>query len=253
MIDFSDLIIRWTFGETKERTTSLQAFDMLECSVLWAKKIFPKSKRYIIFNSLKDLKSLDRLKKIAHKNAYLLEVKSNWNNDTKNSFWKYVPLRVDENKYELLLDSDIVLWELPKTIEEWSKSEGLLINTDWNGANYGHYADLIDKSVVFNAGILGFPPLFHFELPNIECFDERFLTEQGFITNIFTSSGRSLFVLGKNEIFQSNANEYVNCKVDNLINNYCGAHFCGCNYAHYQHWDKFYKDEVWKYYHKKDL
>ncbi len=42
MNDFPDLIIRWTLGENKVRTTSLQAYDMLYCSILFAKKIFKK-------------------------------------------------------------------------------------------------------------------------------------------------------------------------------------------------------------------
>ena len=247
MNDFSNLIIRWTFGETEARPTSLQAFDMLECSILYAKKLFPNAKRYIVYNSLKSKRTLEQLTRIAHEKAELIEAKSNWNYSTKNSFWKYIPLRIDKTKYEIVLDSDIVFWNIPATINIWLKSNGLLINTDWNGRNYGDYEKLINKPFSFNAGIIGYPPLFEFELPNIENFKEKFLTEQGYITHQFISSNLKLFVLNKSEIFQSNVNQHINHKIENIIDNYSGGHFCGCNFSHYQHWDKFCKDEIWKY------
>lgn len=251
MNDFSNLIIRWTFGETKERPTSLQAFDMLECSVLYAQRLFPYAKKYIVYNSLKSNRTLEYLRRIANNKAELFEVKSDLDNSRKNSFWKYIPQRVDKTKYEIVFDSDIVLWKIPKTIRRWLFSDGLLINTDWNGRNYGDYDKFIDNSFSFNAGIIGYPPYFEFDMPNITCFKEKFLTEQGFITNKFITSNLELFVLGKSEIFQSNASEYIQKKITNITDIYSGSHFCGCNYCHYQHWEKFYKDDIWELYNKR--
>ena len=245
MSDFSNLIIRWTFGETEARPTSLQAFDMLECSVLYAQKLFPSAKRYIVHNSLKSLRTLERLKRIGYNRAKLIEAKSDWGNKSKNSFWKYVPQRIDKSKYELVLDSDVIFWDVPTTMKSWLRSNGVLINTDWNGRNYGDYDAEIHQSFSLNAGIIGYPPLLEFELPNIDDFKEKFLTEQGFITHQFTSSNLKIFILNKSEIFQSNAKEHVNKKINKIKINYSGGHFCGCNFSHYQHWDKFYKDEIW--------
>ena len=248
MSDFSNLIIRWTFGETKERPTSLQAFDMLECSISYAQILFPNAKKYVVFNSLKCKRSLELLERIALNKVELIEAKSNWNNSTKNSFWKYKPLRIDRTKYEMILDSDIIFWNIPKTVRKWLNSDGLLINSDWNGQNYGDYNGLINSSQSINAGIIGYPPCYKFDIPDVMRLKERFLTEQGFITNQFITSKLKLNILSKNEIFQSNAEEYIDKKIQNIIKKYSGAHFCGCNYCHYQHWDKFYKDDLWKQY-----
>lgn len=244
-MNFSNLIIRWTFGETEARPTSLQAFDMLECSILYAKRLFPFAKKYIVYNSLKSSRTLEQLTKIGGNEIEVIEAKSSWDNKSKNSFWKYIPQRIDKTKYELVLDSDVILWNVPTTIKSWLRSDGLLINTDWNGRNYGDYDKQIQEPFSFNAGIIGYPPQFEFELPNVDNFKEKFLTEQGFITHLFVSSNLKLFVLGKSEIFQSNAGEHINEKIENININYSGGHFCGCNFAHYQHWDKFYKDDVW--------
>lgn len=84
MNDFSNIIFRWTFSETKECPTSLQAFDMLECSILFIQHLFPNAKRFIVYNSLKSTRTLERLKIISNScQAELLEAKSNWDNTKK--------------------------------------------------------------------------------------------------------------------------------------------------------------------------
>lgn len=250
MIDYSNLIIRWTFGETKERPTSLQAYDMLECSLLFALKLFPNAEMFIVYNSLSNSLSLEKLKRISSNKAILLEGKKEWNNDMKNSFWKYIPLRIKSDKYELILDSDIVFWKVPETINKWLKSDGVLLNSDWNGRNYGNYDQSIPKEYQLNAGIIGYPPQFSFILPKVDLLSERFIAEQGFIVNEFIKSNRELFIIPKNDIFQSNTVEFINKKNKNIISDNCGGHFCGCNYCHYPHWDKYYKNDVWNHYHK---
>ncbi|WP_111709755.1 tyrosine-protein phosphatase [Lutibacter citreus] len=250
MIDFSNLVIRWTFGETKERPTSLQAFDMLECSLLFALKLFPNAEMHIVYNSLSNSNSLEKLKRITLNKATLLEGKNEWGNEMKNSFWKYIPLRINSQKYELVLDSDIVFWKVPKAIIKWLKSDGLLLNSDWNGRNYGNYDQSIPKEYELNAGIIGYPPQFSVTLPEVDLLSERFIAEQGFIVNEFTNSNRELFILPKSDVFQSNTIEFINKKKENIITEYCVGHFCGCNYCHYPHWDKYYKNDVWNHYHK---
>lgn len=250
MNDFSNLIIRWTFGETAERPTSLQSFDMLNCSLCFVSILFPKAEKYIIYNSLKSKLSLSKLKAIAEDKAILLESDGDFGNTNKNSFWKYNPLRIDKSKHELVLDSDIVFWDIPKIILRWLESESLLINSDWNGRNYGVFEDAIPKGYFLNAGILGYPPDFNFELPDINDFEDTFFSEQGFISNEFINSSRQLLIISKEDVFQSNSEKYLNIKLKGLLDNFSGGHFCGCNYGHFFHWDKYYKEEVWSYYYK---
>ncbi|PIB32230.1 hypothetical protein BFP78_10300 [Gaetbulibacter sp. 5U11] len=248
MRDFSNLIIRWTFGETEERSTSLQSFDMLDCSLSFASLIFPNAKMYIVYNSLKSDLTLNKLRKIALGKAGLIESNTKWENKKKNSFWKYVPIRIDSSKYELILDSDVVLWEVPDIINKWLNSDGVLINTDWNGRNYGSFEKDIPENFTFNAGILGFPPQYSFVLPDLSLLEEVFLSEQGFVSKEFINSNREMFVIQKLDVFQSNSEEFIDNKVNDILKKHKGAHFCGCNYCHFSHWDKYYKDDIWKYY-----
>ena len=77
-----------------------------------------------------------------------------------------------------------------------------------------------------------------------------FFSEQGFISNEFINSSRELLIISKEDVFQSNSEKYLNRKLKGLLDNFAGGHFCGCNYGHFFHWDKYYKEEVWSYYYK---
>jgi hypothetical protein len=248
LIYYSDnLIIRWTFGETLNRPTSLQAFDMLECGVAFASVLFPNARKIISYNSLKSSKSLEKLKCIAQNNVELIESTSpDFRKvvSTKNSFWKYYPKRYDINKYELILDNDVILWDLPETITNWLNSNGLLINTDWNGSYYGIYNKDIPKETKLNAGIIGYPPDFDFILPDYSELTDYFHSEQGYIVKTFMESKRELFILKDTEIFQSNNDKFNN--PPDVVKIFKGGHFCGCSYCHYFHWDKIYKDLLWE-------
>lgn len=223
-----NLIIRWTFGETLSRPTSLQAFDMLECGVAYVNILFPNARKIISYNSLKSSKSLEKLQGIAQNNIELVESESPDFGKvvlTKNSFWKYYPKRHDIKKYELILDNDVILWDIPETITEWLNSNGLLINTDWNGSYYGIYDKDIPPKTKLNAGIIGYPPDFDFVLPEYSELLDYFHSEQGFIVKTFFESKRDLFILTDNEIFQSNSNKLNN--PPDVVKTFKGGHFCG--------------------------
>lgn len=243
-----NLVIRWTFGEFSPRSTSLQAFDMLECSVSYAKLLFPNARKTILYNSLKSNQSFERLRKIA-KDIELIECQAIFNNyESKNSFWKYSPIRLDNSKYELLLDSDVVFWNVPSIILKWMDSDGVLLNTDWNGPYYGEFQNNIFTTKNYNAGIIGYPPNYTFELPDFSNMQELFHSEQGFIVKTFLESGKNLYILEKEDIYQSNNNLQKKLDSKTLYDNFYGGHFCGCNYGYYFDWDKYYKDKIWNEY-----
>jgi hypothetical protein len=248
--DNDNLVIRWTFGETESRPTSLQAFDMLNCSVSFVKLLFPNARKVICYNSLKSNQSLKRLCEIG-KRVELVESKSNFEGcKGKNSFWKYFPLRLDNSKYELVLDNDLIFWNIPLTLIKWHNSDGVLLNTDWNGPHYGEYQSRLSIAKSYNAGVIGYPPNFDFPLPDLSKMQELFHSEQGFIVKTFLESGKKVFALEKEEIFQSNSEENK-LNDSSLIDDFSGGHFCGCSYGHYFDWDKHYKDGIWNEYFRR--
>jgi len=243
-----NLVIRWTFGENKARPISLQSYDMLHCSVLFARRLFKNARLVLCQNNLSRY-SEKKIKSLLDHEIEIIDCKNeHFNSENKNSFWKYIPARIDNNSWELLLDSDIVLWKIPETILNWIGSDKLLLNSDWNGSNYGYYENA-NLPLGLNAGVIGFPPTYVVDLPNFEGFKDLFHSEQGFIVKSFTDSEKEVLTIPRTDIFQSNAKNYIHNPIKDLTDSFHGAHFCGCNYAHYQHWDKYYKDQVWdKYY-----
>jgi len=194
--------------------------------------------------------SIDRIKLLLQNEIEIKFVENkDWSDiSQKNSFWKYIPIRTNINKYELLLDNDLILWKIPEIIRFWYNSENLLINSDWNGTNYGEVN--FSRMQGLNAGILGYPPNYNFKIPDIKTFTDYFHTEQGYIVITFFESGKKIEIIPQNEIFQSNANEYIEKPINNIIDKFCGGHFCGCTYSHYFHWDKYYKNQIWKYFYE---
>lgn len=246
---FSELTLRWTFGENKERPTSLQAYDMLYASVLFAKRLFPGASFRLYLNNLSTYAKAQILRLFEHELELVFVEKKEWEGiREKNSFWKYIPLRSDTQKYELLLDNDFIIWKIPQALINWYMSDKLLINSDWNGQHYGSIQVETEKAL--NAGLLGYCPGFSFALPTIEEMSDYFLSEQGFISQVFTTNSRELLIIPREDIFQSNALDYIDSPIENLVKRFLGGHFCGCSYAHYVHWDKYYKKQVWDLYYK---
>lgn len=248
-----DFIIRWTFGEAIGRTTSLQALDMLECSIKYASIHFPNAEKYLCYNSISSprlLRQLDSLRAFDVTFIDQSEFSPIFQNvNGKNSFWKYLPTRINKEKYELFLDNDVVIWRLNSAIPEWLKSQGALISEDWNGQFYGELSKEIPVGRNLNTGVLGLPPGIEIHLPDIRQFQEFFHTEQGFVVHEILNSEIPLMIIDKECIFQ--ANHFLDRRptLKEVIEKFDIGHFCGCSYSHYFEWDKYYKDGIWRYLH----
>jgi hypothetical protein len=74
--------------------------------------------------------------------------------------WKLAPLRIFPDRYELSLDNDCILWELPGTMRAWleEKVPGCLIAADVTRA-HGAFTHLT-REEPRNTGIRGLPPGF---------------------------------------------------------------------------------------------
>jgi hypothetical protein len=253
------LIIRWTFGETNARALSSQALDMLDLSVkfgsLCFNKMFNDVAFLICYNNLSDC-VLRVLIKIADKNNITAMDVSNdlpepfRNKEVKNSWWKYAPLRLDKSAYEIIMDNDLILWNIPKTLIKAITNNTLVALTDPAGKYYGDYrkqVENIDKKLQLNAGLVGLPPGFiidpleDYKVP----LKDFFHSEQGYTALKFAEYKGSKLLIGLNEIHQTNINPIDSHK---LISEYDGGHFCGCSYGHVDHWDRYYSIELKKFY-----
>jgi hypothetical protein len=78
--------------------------------------------------------------------------------------WKFLPLTAFPGRYELALDNDVILWDLPVAVREWLASgdnAGRVIAADDTLA-HGRFAELCGPHPR-NSGIRGIAPAFEYE------------------------------------------------------------------------------------------
>lgn len=78
-----------------------------------------------------------------------------------SSLWKLCPPRLNIETHEIVCDNDIVFVSRCKEIEDFLKSDKVLLNMD--PIKYqGHYRDLFQAGERYNAGFFGMPPGYDF-------------------------------------------------------------------------------------------
>lgn len=254
-------VVRWTIGETEARSLSEQALDMLDLSIKFCQlkfdRIFERVKFFVCHNNLSK-ETLNRVKKITKNNEVnLMDVNDELpkrlkNNKVKNSWWKFAPPRVSPDSYEIIMDNDVLLWDVPDTLMEAHKEESILALTDGKGDYYGDYTrrvKSIDPDLKLNAGLLGLPPEFSFDLGSVDAnsLNDFFHSEQGFTALQFLSYQGPKTLISLKEVPQLNVDKI---KPTRLISEYKGGHFCGCSYDHFDYWEKLYHKPLTEHYNK---
>ena len=253
------LILRWTIGENNVFKLNSQAFEMLNYSIRFSKLIFNKFNNYteylVCYNNL-DISSNSKVLKICNQNDVKsidvtdkLPIQLRVNN-VKNSWWKYAIPRFDIKSYEIIIDNDVIFWELPATLEQAIKNKSLVALQDGVGKFYGDFlgdVNSINYNLKLNAGLLGCPPGFeiNFDYIDIDRIQDFFFSEQGFTALNFAKYNGSKLLIPLSEIQQLNANRI--CALD-LLENYYGGHFCGCSYDIEQFWSRNYISFIEKKY-----
>jgi hypothetical protein len=161
--------VRWTIGNV-----SRLGFEALRLSIWGAWKILGPAASFVVcVNSL----PLDQVRVLTgdipkeviwHKStanelpAFLLD-----HLDTGMSegvSWKFAPVRAFPRRYELSLDNDCILWEMPTAIRRWletTDTQTCILAEDVR-ACFGQFASLC-RPEPRNSGIRGLPPGFDLE------------------------------------------------------------------------------------------
>lgn len=160
--------IRWTIGDVNER-----GFQALACSIWGAYRIFGSHAAYAVCVNHVDVS-------IAQQRAGPLPVEVRWidatrlmpiflrhrfdENMAQGVGWKLAPLRVFEDRHEISLDNDCILWSMPAAMEVWlsKRSQQQCLMAQDVRACSGQFADLC-RPHPRNAGIRGLPPGFDLE------------------------------------------------------------------------------------------
>ena len=245
------VLVRWTFGETKARETSPQAFDMLGCSMRFMRVVLPNADLAICHNNA-SREGLSRLSTMAEENGARLVDASDLlpselrNVRVKNSWWKYAPARLAPSRYEIVMDNDVVLWSVPPTLRKAIGANQLVALTDGAGQFYGDFLGEVkglQPDLRLNAGLLGMPPDFGIELKTLGSvrLSDFFHSEQGFAALSYIRYAGKKCLIPLMEVPQLNA---VDVSAETLVASHHGGHFCGCSYGHFNFWERKYSREV---------
>ena len=235
-----NLGIRWTVGDVSRR-----GFEALRLSVWGARKLFGPAATYAIcVNTLSVEAARSRVgplpddirwHAVSHEDIPAFLRCRLGNGMAEGAAWKFAPLRLFPDRYELALDNDCILWGMPDAIRSWLADEtASCVLAEDVEQRPGAFSALCGDEPR-NAGIRGVPPGFNLEQAirhvlieqTVEMTSE--LDEQGLQTAALTYAA-PLRVVDVGEVticspFPPHLPELGGC----------GAHFVGLN-AHELGW-----------------
>lgn len=267
-----NITIRWLIGETSDFPIRGIGYDLLEISIKFAKLIFPYAQTIIHISDLP--LGLARIKKISSMTdtpyAFVRDIPTTPPSISYvrfgHGFWKYVPLRLNRNGFDLIMENDLILWRIPSKLAQWIYDGGILCygvdtgttqNTSSRGdtarigritdeylqerRKYGLYKNRIDKinnKVFINPGVVGF---------GFNCNSLPYdLKDIGMVTSPDDEAGwltlNYLNYTGRKHLMATSSIAYIdngNFKPNELIESYDGAHFIKHNTGEY----RFYQDK----------
>ncbi len=164
---FNNVGVRWTIGNATPR-----GFEALSLSVWGAWQIFGPAAEYAIcVNNLSCAEAQRRTGSVPPGVQWIATgperlpvflrpyVGDNWSEGTS---WKFAPLQVFPERYELALDNDCILWDLPTAIAEWLRAgHGRCLLAGDLSRCAGRFSELCGPEPR-NSGIRGLPPGFDF-------------------------------------------------------------------------------------------
>ncbi len=156
------LVVRWTVGDVRER-----GFEMLRISIACACRLFgPLTKYLVCVNSVSVQEAQAR--------TGTLPCEVEWRQVTREDIpqvlqaycdlgfiegmgWKLAPLRTYPDRYELALDNDCIVWNLPEAARMWLASDDAALFAQDVDRCLGSFDSLCPPGS-FNGGIRGLSP-----------------------------------------------------------------------------------------------
>jgi hypothetical protein len=242
------LVIRWTIGEVRAR-----GFEMLRLSIACAFRLFGPAARYLVcVNSLSAT--------AAQRRTGALPIEVEWREVTTEDLpdvlqayfdktliegmgWKLVPVRAYPECYELAIDNDCILWDIPDGMRQWLQSDdGCLFAEDVDRC-LGSF-DVLCPPGKLNAGIRGLAP--GIDLANAlgSVLSEVAVLQGGPVrlaSEIEEQGLQAAAICRMQPLFLVQATEVSLCSPfwpRSPAFGTCGAHFVGMNAAHIP-WDYY--------------
>jgi len=177
---FNNVLLRWTAG--RQDTTHLKEFSedkkfldfiyLTKLSIVSFQRWFPGSRCVLLYNGTKFYEFVDWFVDASPPLIYPIEyidqiqlmktMDNPYKFDPRGVWWKWIPFRLDIDKHEIAIDTDIICINRPQTWYDWLDSdeeiliaperyEKVLVNTC--GDFYSH--PILKDKQPFNCGIVG--------------------------------------------------------------------------------------------------
>jgi len=240
--------LRWTIGNVRPR-----GFEMLRLSIACAAQLFGPEAHYVVcVNSM----AADD----AQRRTGALPIDVEWRHIPlaeiplflrahldvglcEGTGWKFAPLRLEDDRYELALDNDCILWKLPDGIRRWLRSErGGVLAEDVTRC-LGSF-DAVCPPGAYNSGIRGLAPGCDWEGALHGALNEAH-AEAGDRLQLFTELDEQ--GLQSAAMFRCDPLHLVSTREVSICSPFwprspafgaCGAHFVGMNSPHTA-WDYY--------------
>ena len=163
------LAIRWTIGNVRDR-----GFEMLRLSITCATKLFGPSAKYLVcVNELTVREAQRRTGPVpsgvgwqAVTRADLAPQLLPWAEESciEGMGWKLAPLRTFPDRYELAIDNDVILWDVPDGLHRWLADPSAYMLAEDADRCFGAFDAQCSTALTnlgvrgLNAGIRGLPP-----------------------------------------------------------------------------------------------
>lgn len=245
----SPLGIRWTVGNVSDR-----GFEALRLSLWGAHRLFGDRAAYVVcHNGLSFAEARTRVGPVPDGVAWfdaenaLPHWLHGWLGEgmAEGVAWKFAPLRLFPDRFELSLDNDCVLWGMPEVIRAWLNPEapGRCILAEDVRPAFGQFAERCGPEPR-NLGIRGLPPGFDLEQALKATLEETSaaLGRRVVLTSELDEQGLQVAALAaRAEVLAVRQEEVTICSPfwphQSGLGS-CGAHFVGLNARHIP-WDYY--------------
>lgn len=170
------LAVRWTIGNVRDR-----GFEMLRISISCAVRLFgPLTKYLVCVNEIALDEAQRRTGELPPHAARLVQWQAVTHADLapqltpwlgtgehgciEGMAWKLAPLRTFPDRYELAIDNDVILWDLPAGLQHWLSEPSSYLFAEDADRCFGAFDPQLDTALAalgvrgLNAGIRGLPP-----------------------------------------------------------------------------------------------
>lgn len=165
--DLPPIGLRWTVGDVSAR-----GFQALRLSILGARKVFGPAAAYaVVVNTLSPAEARARTGDTPAEVEWLPAgglpdglARFLGPDMAEGVAWKLAPLRLFPDRWEVALDNDLVLWDLPPSMRAWltARDPGRCLLAEDVERAHGAFDHLCGPDNL-NTGIRGFPPGFDLE------------------------------------------------------------------------------------------